>query len=163
MSAADQTNEIEILDYLPTHSGYFKLLNQAWITRYFELEELDHLTLNNPDAYIISKGGHILMASWRGQIVGTCALIRISDTEYELAKMAVAEQVQGRQIGYQLGQATIAKAWELGAQKLTLLSNRQLAPALHLYRKLGFAEVPLPRSGYKRADIKMELVLAAGR
>ena len=35
-----------------------------------------------------------------------------------------------------------------------------LAPALALYRSLGFAEVPLPRTDYRRANIKMVLELS---
>jgi ribosomal protein S18 acetylase RimI-like enzyme len=41
-----------------------------------------------------------------------------------------------------------------------LLSNTVLAPALALYRSLGFAEVPLPRTDYRRANIKMVLDLS---
>jgi hypothetical protein len=41
-----------------------------------------------------------------------------------------------------------------------LLSNTRLGPALTLYRKHGFRDVPLdPRNGYSRADIQLELPL----
>ena len=47
-----------------------------------------------------------------------------------------------------------------GATRLMLVSNTRLGPALTLYRKHGFRDVPLdPASGYSRADIQLELTL----
>jgi ribosomal protein S18 acetylase RimI-like enzyme len=34
-----------------------------------------------------------------------------------------------------------------------------LVPAITMYRKLGFTEVPLEKGIYKRSDIKMEIDL----
>jgi ribosomal protein S18 acetylase RimI-like enzyme len=55
-------------------------------------------------------------------------------------------------------EASIEKARQLGAHTVILYSNTRLAPAITLYRKLGFYEVPLD-GPYKRSDIKMELPL----
>jgi predicted N-acetyltransferase YhbS len=99
------------------------------------------------------------MARYQQEIVGTCALIKVSETVFELGKMAVTEKQRGLKIGQQLGQAAIRKARELGARKLVLYSHRSLIPALLVYGKLGFLEVPCPPNGYKRADIKTELDL----
>ncbi|MBC3538242.1 GNAT family N-acetyltransferase [Rufibacter sediminis] len=150
---------VTIINYTPAHAARFRELNQAWIEHYFEMEELDFKSLGDPDGYIIAKGGHIFMAEYQGEIVGTCALIRVDDHTYELAKMAVDDQAQGLKIGKRLGEAAIQKARELGASTLMLLSNRKLETALHLYHKLGFVEVPDELKEYKRADIKMELAL----
>ena len=151
--------KVEVINYLPAHKAEFRALNHEWITKYFELEELDHQILNHPESYILDSGGYIFMARYQGEIVGTCALIKVTDTEFELGKMAVTEKAQGLKIGQQLGQAAINKAREAGAKQLVLYSHRSLIPALHVYRKLGFKEVPCPPNGYKRADIKMELTL----
>lgn len=150
---------VSILDYTPAHALAFKELNQAWIERYFEMEELDHKSLGDPDGYIIARGGHIFMAEYQGELVGACALIKVDGTTYELAKMAVTDKAQGLKIGRRLGEAAIQKAKELGATTLMLLSNRKLDTALHLYRRLGFVEVPDTFNDYKRADIKMEMAL----
>jgi hypothetical protein len=40
-----------------------------------------------------------------------------------------------------------------------MVSHRSLAPALALYRSLGFREVPLGSVAYKRANLRMELPL----
>ncbi|GGK74659.1 GNAT family N-acetyltransferase [Rufibacter glacialis] len=150
---------VSIIDYTPTHATRFRELNQAWIERYFEMEELDHKSLGDPDGYIIAKGGHIFMAEYQGEVVGACALIKVDDQTYELAKMAVTDKAQGLKIGKRLGETAIGKARALGATTLMLLSNRKLETALYLYHKLGFVEVPDELNEYKRADIKMVLAL----
>lgn len=150
---------IQILPYQPAHQAAFRDLNVAWITRYFALEDLDRRMLDDPQGYILDPGGFIFMARYEGRIVGTCALIKEPGDVYELAKMAVTPAAQGLGIGWQLGRAAIDQARAIGAHELELLSNRKLAPALALYRKLGFREAPLPPSEYQRADIRMVLPL----
>ncbi|WP_231717502.1 GNAT family N-acetyltransferase [Hymenobacter sp. DG25A] len=152
MSAA-----VEIIAYRPEHQAAFRDLNHEWITTYFSLEEPDKRMLDDPQGYILDPGGYIFMARYQDQTVGTCALIREPDGNFELAKMAVSPKAQGLGIGYRLGQAAIDQAWAAGAHHVELLSNRKLTPALTLYRKLGFAEAPLSPSEYQRADIRMVL------
>ncbi len=73
--------------------------------------------------------------------------------------MAVDEKFQGLKIGKLLALATIEKANEKNASKIILYSNTKLIPAIALYRKLGFKEIPVD-GPYKRSDIKMELLLS---
>ncbi|WP_276481887.1 GNAT family N-acetyltransferase [Paraflavitalea pollutisoli] len=154
-----EAKPVQIVVYTAEYRNAFRSLNQAWINRYFRLEAADNKALDDPEGYILDKGGFIFIALYNDQPVGACALIMISDEEYELAKMAVDDSVQGKGIGYLLGQACLDKARALGATKVMLLSNTVLKPAIHLYGKLGFVEVPLPATEYERADIKMEIVL----
>ena len=100
------------------------------------------------------------MAEVDGESVGTCALMKCPYGAYELAKMAVAPAAQGRGVGRALGEAAITRARALGAPRVELLSNTILEPALALYRSLGFVEVPLPKTDYRRANIKMVLELS---
>lgn len=157
LTAVDQ--QLKIVPYEPAHREAFRQLNEAWITRYFRLEEADLRSLNDPEGYILKKGGYIFIAIWEGEVVGACALIKVDQHVFELAKMAVSDKVQGKGIGYALGKACIDKARELGIEKVELLSNTLLQPAISLYRKLGFVEVPLPPTEYERANIKMEISL----
>ena len=150
---------VTILDFEPQHAVKFRELNEEWITQYFVMEEADHKSLGDPQGYILDKGGYILMARYNYEIVGTCALINDGNGVFELAKMAVAPKAQGLKIGKLLGEAAIQKARKAGAAKLYLVSNRRLETALNLYKRLGFVEVPMPPSIYKRADIKMEIAL----
>jgi GNAT superfamily N-acetyltransferase len=153
----DNESVVTILEFQPELAVHFKELNEAWITTYFALEEADRKALDNPQSYIIDKGGHIFFASYENEVVGTCALIKTNEHTFELAKMAVTPQMQGKKIGYLLGQAAIAKAKEAGAEKLFLESNRKLKPAIQLYEKLGFVEKEMRSSLYARCDIYMEL------
>lgn len=148
-----------IVGYEPKHREHFRALNHEWITRYFALEEADRKALDDPEVYILGRGGFIFMAEYQGAVVGTCALIKNPDDSFELAKMAVTESAQGLGIGYLLGAAAIAKAKAEGAARVELLTNSRLIPAIRLYAKLGFVQVPLSESEYERADVKMVLQL----
>ena len=156
-------NKIEIIPYRAEHAYQFERLNKAWIEKYFVLEEMDKWVLENPHEAILAKGGAILMAKYDGVIAGTVALIKVNDEEYEFAKMAVEEAYQRKGIGEALSHAAFDKAKELGARKVSLYSQTSLAPAIHLYRKLGFVEVPMDLHVYKRANIKMEIELEPQR
>ncbi len=73
--------------------------------------------------------------------------------------MAVAEGFQGKKIGNEMMKFCIKEAEKLNIQKLILYSNKKLEPAIHLYEKYGFKEVPLGNSEYVRSNIKMEIIL----
>lgn len=152
-------SNIQIVEYTPAYRDAFKDLNVQWISRYFKMEQADYNALDDPEGYILSKGGHILMVLYNGEAVGTCALIKMNDPKYdfELAKMAVSPTVQGKGIGYLLGRAVIEKAKQEGAKTLYLESNTILEPAINLYYKLGFIKVEGIESPYERCNIQMEL------
>jgi len=151
--------QVKIVEYSDRYKQVFKDLNVEWIETYFRLEEKDLLTLNNPKEYIIEPGGHILLAEYNGGVVGTCALLKLNETTFELGKMAVSPRAQGKNIGYLLGVAAIEKTKMLGGRKLFLESNTKLIPAINLYHKLGFQKVTGPPSPYERSNIQMELIL----
>lgn len=136
-------------------------MNEAWITKYFKIESEDLLILNNPYNYIIKPGGKIIFASFNNEIAGTCALLRKSETHYELAKMAVSEKYQGNLIGKNLGQVAIDRVKQLGGRRITLETSSLLIPAISLYRKLGFKKLENNScaSVYARADVQMALIL----
>lgn len=148
---------IEIIGFKDELAEYFTKLNLAWLKKYFVVEPVDHKMLSNPKSYIINKGGYIFFATLNEKIAGTFALIKISDSIYELSKMAVDEDFQGKKIGNKMMEFCIDEAKRLRAGKLILFSNTRLLTALHLYRKYGFREVEIGDSVYKRSDIKMEL------
>lgn len=150
---------IRIVDFSPEHQPDFKRLNIAWIARYFTVETHDLEQLDDPSHHILEPGGHILLAETEGCVVGTVALVPTGPGVLELAKMAVDDAFQGRRIGLMLAEAAIARARAAGATEIFLESNRRLAPALALYEKVGFREVPMAETPYARADIKMVMPL----
>jgi DNA-binding MarR family transcriptional regulator/GNAT superfamily N-acetyltransferase len=155
-----ERQQVEIIDYRPEFQPDFQRLNYEWIEKYFQVEAADRQALNHPYEKILAPGGHIYMARFNGELVGTCAVIKIDEDTYELAKMAVTETAKGKGIGWLLGQAAINKARELGAKTVFLESNTALEPAINLYRKLGFQKTVKQASFYKRCNIQMELKLS---
>lgn len=150
---------IEIINYQPKHAEAFKELNEAWINKFFTMEDSDRKMLNNPQGYILDKGGAIVIALLNGKPIGTCALINMDNGVFELAKMAVSPEAQGKKIGWKIGLATIEKAKELGADKIYLETNSVLKPAISLYYKLGFKDVEGYDSPYNRCNVQMEMKL----
>lgn len=156
-----ESKAVEIVHYDTKYQSAFKSLNEEWISNYFEMEESDYKALDNPEEYIISRGGKILVALYKGEPLGVCALIKMDDPDYdyEMAKMAVSPKAQGKNIGWLLGQAIINTVKDLGASKIYLESNTILKPAINLYYKLGFQKISGRPTPYKRANIQMELNL----
>jgi ribosomal protein S18 acetylase RimI-like enzyme len=150
---------VEIIDYTPQYADDFRRLNHEWITKYFKLEAADNAALDNPQSYILDKGGYIFVAKYKGETVGVVALLKMPDGGYELGKMAVSPAAQGKSIGYLLGKHAIEHAKSLKATRVFLESNTILKPAISLYNKLGFKKIVGGQSPYERANIQMELVL----
>jgi ribosomal protein S18 acetylase RimI-like enzyme len=153
-------DKIEIIDYKAEHQPYFEKFNRAWIEKYFWLEDIDKYVLQHPEEAILAEGGAILMATYDGVVAGTVALKRVGDDIYEFTKMAVDEAYRRKGIAEALSYAAFNKAKTLGLKKVILYSQTGLVPAIAMYRKLGFVEVPMDSDAYKRSDIKMELELA---
>ncbi len=154
------SSAVRIVNYEPQHAGAFFELNREWIERYFTMEAADHKALTQPDDYILKPGGRIYIALDAEGPVGTVALIRLAESEYELAKMAVSPRTQGQGIGYRLGRHAIDQARTLGARRLFLETNDRLVPAIRLYEKLGFSHVKdVKPSPYARSNVQMELYL----
>ena len=156
-----ESDKVEIVPYQSVYQAVFKQLNEVWISAHFTLEDADRRALEHPQSYILDKGGHILIALYENEPVGTCALIAMDSDRYdfELAKMAVAPHAQGKNIGWLLGQSAIDRAQAAGATHLYLESNTVLKPAINLYHKLGFQKISGYPTPYQRCNIQMELIL----
>jgi DNA-binding MarR family transcriptional regulator/N-acetylglutamate synthase-like GNAT family acetyltransferase len=156
-----ESKDIKIVAYEDQYQQAFRALNEEWISTYFQMEEADYKALDNPKSYILDKGGKIFVAIYNNEPVGVCALIKMNDPDYdfELAKMAVSPKIQGKSIGWLLGQAIVNAAKDLGASKIYLESNTALKPAINLYQKLGFKKVVGRSTPYERCNIQMELAL----
>lgn len=150
---------IEIIPYRSDLKEHIKTLNLEWLTKYFRVEEKDELMLSNPQEEIIDKGGMIFYVKLDNEIIGTATLMKIDDTTFELSKMAVSDKAQGLGIGNKLLLHSFDIAKKNNIKKLILYSNTILSPAIHLYKKFGFAEVPLEHGLYERANIKMEKLI----
>jgi GNAT superfamily N-acetyltransferase len=153
---------LHLRSFQPGDGPAFRRLNEAWISKYFGMEEKDWVTLSDPVGEILERGGHILLATAGEMPIGCCALLRMGPGEFEVAKMAVEESYRGQGIGRKVLEYAIAHAQSLGARRLYLETNRKLANAIHLYESVGFRHLPPERvtpSPYARADVYMEMLL----
>ena len=147
----------------PAHRAAIRDLNLAWIERHFVVEARDRHELDDPERHVLAPGGEIFMAEdAHGEVLGTCAIVPEDDGTLSLVKMAVRDSARGLGIGRALGEAAVAAARARGAPRLELLSNTALAPALSLYRALGFVEAPMPATEYARANVRMVRELGEG-
>ena len=154
---------LRIVQFRAEHAAAFRDLNLAWIEKYFAVEARDARDLGDPAAHILAPGGYIFMAELNGAPVGTVALMREDEGVFELAKMTVADSTRGLGVGRALGEAAIEHARAIGAIRIELLTNSALVPAIALYHSLGFVDVPLGHSDFKRADVHMVLELRQPR
>lgn len=150
---------IKIIGYKPEYKNDFIRLNKAWLEEYFYVEPHDIETFQNIEKDIIENEGEIFFCLLDNEIAGTVAMIKTDDKTFELAKMAVDKKFQGLKLSSKLMETCIDFAKEKNAKKIFLVSNRILKPALNLYSKYGFIEVPMDETDYDRADIQMELNL----
>ena len=150
------SNKIEIIDYSDDLKEAIKILNYEWLEKYFRVEQSDIQSLSNPKEEIIDKGGFIFYAKLNDEIVGTASLLKKTEDDFELGKMAVSEKAQGHKIGTLLLEHCLQFAKQKQIKTLILYSNTKLKSALHLYRKYGFSEIKLDEGLYERANIKME-------
>ena len=152
--------QYKIIDYQPAHQPFFEAVYREWFTAHFHVppEPIDDFVLTQPETAILAKQGAILIAACEDRLAGFVALKKVNQFTYELTKMAVHPDFRGKGIGDTLCIAAIQRAKTLGTKCLILYSHSSLGPALHLYRKLGFKEVPLEKGLYSdfRCDIKME-------
>lgn len=145
----------EIISYDSKYAADFEALNTAWLEKYFVVEPYDAEVLSKPEKYILDKGGRIYFLVEDDKAIGTFALMYNELDELEFTKMAVAESFKGKGFGNLLMQHCIDEALKMGSDDLILYSNTGLKPAINLYRKFGFVEIPVGKSEYARCNIKM--------
>jgi ribosomal protein S18 acetylase RimI-like enzyme len=154
--------EPTVVSYREEFKAAFEQLNRDWIEAHFVLEEPDREVFSDPRGKILEPGGEIFFVLEGGQVQGTCAVLRHSADECEIAKMAVAPEARGRGYGDLLMERAVAFAAQVGARRVIIVSNTVLEPAIRLYRKHGFVQVPLEANGrYQRANIRLERELGS--
>lgn len=153
---------MEIVEYEEKYKQDFIALNLAWIGRYFKPEQADADVLDNVEE-TLKQGSMIYFAVEEGRVLATCMAMPLGGGEWEIMKLAATGQYTGKGAGSAVFKACMDYAVAHGATKLKLISNRLLKPALHIYEKFGFREVPLDKAlwGFERADIQYEYEVPA--
>ena len=138
----------------------FHRINAAWIGAMFRLEPTDVDVLLHPHERIVDPGGAVLFLEAPGEgVIGTVALQKTGEREFELTKMGVTPAAQGRGAGEALLRVAIDRAAALGAERLYLLTSSKCATAIRLYERNGFVhDHGVMRdfgSRYARCDVAM--------
>lgn len=154
-----ETLTVEVIPYSSEYQHLFRQLNLEWLDAYHLTEDHDLMVLDDPQGTIIEKGGVIFLARHDNEIVGSSALMKSGDDEFELAKMAVSPAFRGKGISKLLLQKCLDHALASGAKKISLFSNHQLTSAIALYEKYGFRHVEVRNSPFETADVRMERML----
>jgi len=153
--------KVRIIPYEDRYIPEFARLNREWLEGFGIIEDADAIHLNTPRESIINQGGQIFFAVEGEMVLGTCAAIRHCGEIVEIAKLAVTPSARRRGIGRLLVQTVIEYARDMGACKVTLVSNTKLRSALRLYESMGFTHAQLPEQpGYVSADVYMELLIS---
>ena len=165
---------VELVTFQTQFAKAFAELNYQWIEHYFTVEEEDRLALDHPVEYALNPGGEIFFILEDGEPVGTVAMVPKENSKepaeqrfntdkkpasFELAKMAVRPDKQGRGYSKMLMDACINFAIERQAEKIILVTNDILKPALGLYTNAGFKAVDYQDDRYARGNLEMHLQL----
>ena len=153
-------NNLRIISFNKKYKADFEKLNREWIEEFFQMEDEDIHTLQNPESYVIQKNGEIFFAINDQIVIGTAAMIPFSEDVFELAKMSVKKGFQGKGVGKLLLKRCIQFAQERNANEIFLLTNDILKPALNLYLSCGFViKNKYDDERYERGNTKMHLIL----
>ena len=158
-------SEHTVVTYDRAYAQAFADLNYQWIEHYFEIEEEDRKALDNPEGYALAKGGQIFFVLIDEEPVGTVAMVphawqgeRVHT--FELAKMAVRPDCQGKGLSVPLMQACVDFARDAEAIEIMLVTTDCLPPAVTLYELFGFRAQPvLEDQRYSRGNLQMVLTL----
>ena len=119
-------------------------------------QDIDREMGSFPGEYSPPSGA--LLIARVGDIPAGCVALRpLEDGSCEMKRLFVRPEFRKLSIGKRLAEAIIRKAKELGYPAMKLDTISELKPALSLYRKLGFLEIPQYRYNPLEGAIFMEL------
>lgn len=151
---------MEIIEYNKKYKNEFIRLNTEWLSRFFMVEPVDQDMMDRVDE-LIENGAMVYFAIENDKVLATCMAMPVKGNHWEICKLAAQNQYTGTGAGSAVFKASMDYAIKKGAEKLSLISCKSLAPAIHIYEKFGFKEVPLNKAfwGAEKADIEMEYIV----
>lgn len=147
---------MQVIPFEEKYRQDFINFNTDWIVSNFGfLEEHDIDTFNKIDEEM-ACGAMIFFAVENNVALATCMAMPMQGTTWEICKLGSNKNVPHKGAGSAVFDAAMKWALNHGAERLFILSNSKLAPALHIYRKYGFKEIKLDDYEYARGDIAFE-------
>lgn len=149
---------MKIIPFEEKYRQDFIDFNTEWIVSNFGfLEEHDLETFEKIDDEL-KAGGMIFFAIEDETALATCMAVPQDDKTWEICKLGSNKDVPHKGAGSAVFEAAMKWALEHGAERLFILSNSKLKPALHIYQKYGFQEIKLADYGYERGNIAFEYI-----
>ena len=136
-------------------------MNKLWISEMFATEAEDEREFGNIERYI-ENGGQIFFAlDDDNRVMACCMIAPRDDGDWEIMKFAAKGMYTGTGAGSACLKACIDYAKKRAIQRIIIVSNRKCVQAIHIYKKLGFVEMPVDKEKFpfERADIAFEMFL----
>lgn len=147
---------METVEYDRKYKSDFIRLNTAWIEKYFDhLEEPDLDVFQNLERYI-DEGSMVFFAVEDGHVAATCMVFPLENNIWEIGKLAADEAFKGKGGGSAVFHRAKEYALSHGAEKIILITNHILLPAIHIYEKEGFVKTQQDITDYSRGDVQYE-------
>ncbi|MDE7263589.1 MAG: helix-turn-helix domain-containing GNAT family N-acetyltransferase [Anaeroplasmataceae bacterium] len=148
----------KIVPFEECYRQSFIALNTDWITTYFgKIEKHNIVEFENIDEDI-KNGAMIFFAVKNGSVLATCMAKPLNNLTWEICKLGSNKSLPHKGAGSAVFEACMNWAFNHGAARLFIVSNRILKPALHIYQKYGFKEIELKKCEYERGDIAFEYI-----
>lgn len=147
---------MQVVTFKEKYRQTFIDFNTDWIVSNFGfLEDHDKETFEHIDNEL-NQGAMIFFAIEDEIPLACCMAKPMQDTTWEICKLGSNKNVPHKGAGSLVFEAAMEWALEHGAKRLFIISNSKLKPALHIYEKYGFQELPLDDYEYVRGDIAFE-------
>lgn len=156
-------NAVFLRPFLPADQAAVRALILAGLgSRFGTVDESLNPDVDDMQGYYVEAGETVLVAEYAGEVVGSGVLHREngSNTIGRIARVSVADFMQGRGLGKRISQALIEAAHVRQFQQVLVETNADWTSALRLYQGLGFREthrVEVPEYGYTEVHMVLHL------
>ena len=106
-----------------------------------DLEETDADLRDIESSYLQAGGVFEVIEDEQGNLLGTVGLYPVDESTCELRKMYFVPKARGLGLGKYILERAIARAGELGFERIVLETASVLKAANHLYVKYGFRPI----------------------
>lgn len=151
---------MEIIEYNSKYRDDFVRLNTEWLTKLYYIEDFDRYSMEHVEE-LIEKGAMVYFCLENEKVLATCMIEPLGDDVWEICKLAAQGQYTGTGAGSAVLKACMDYAISHRAKKICLITVSGLKPAIHLYKKFGFKQIPYRKDIWKseKADIEMEYIV----